>query len=276
MKKVLISLLILALLLVAGGAVYALFFMEEDAPKQAETPPPAEQTIIHHKDQPQIDTRKKGDTPADLQTSLDYEIRQNRDTVGWLLVPGTQINDSVLQSHDNAYYLRRDERRNNAIYGCYFADYECSIGERNELSPNTIIYGHSDLKDNPDGLRFSQLFRFTDEEFAKEHPVIQFAVPGSVMNWEIFSVCYTDLEFDFVHPKPKAGIDKIAQQGMEKSIYDYGVTVTPDDHILTLSTCTVKYGANDTNHRFLVMAKLLPEDADVPTKANITPKTPKE
>lgn len=275
MKKVFISLLVLALLLLAGGIVYAMFFMKEDAPAQPEHPStPA--GVIHSDQQPQIDTRKKGDTPADIQSSLDYEIRQNRDTVGWLLVPGTQINDSVLQSHDNAYYLRRDERRNNAIYGCYFADHECSIGEREELSPNTIIYGHSDLKDNPDGQRFSQLFRFTDPDFAKKHPVIQFSTPGSIMNWEIFSVCYTDLEFDFFHPDPKAGIEQIAQEAMEKSLYDYGVSVGPNDHIITLSTCTIKYGANDTNHRFLVMAKLLPEDAPVPQEAALEVKTPKE
>lgn len=46
--------------------------------------------------------------------------------------------------------------------------------------------------------------------------------------------------------------------------------------MLVLSTCTIKYGANDTNHRYVIMARLLPEDAEVPTTANIKVKTPAE
>ena len=62
----------------------------------------------------------------------------------------------------------------------------------------------------------------------------------------------------------------------EKSLYDYGITVGPGDKILTLSTCTVKYGAQDNDHRFVVMARLLPEGAEAPKEARLTAGEPAE
>ena len=262
MKKLWIALAGLGVLLLLGGMGYVLLFMEEDGSQAVQA-----NGTNQSSGQPRLNTHKKIETQADLLETLDYEITQNRDTVGWLQIPGTSINNSVVQSHDNETYLRRNERREKDVYGCYFADYECSIGSREELSPNTIIYGHSDLKDNPDGPRFSQLFRFTDPKFAKNTPVIQFSTMQDFMNWQVFAVLYADLEFPFFYADPPGGIEKLAAAAMEKSLYDYGVTVGPDDHVLVLSTCTVKYGEKDTNHRFLVMAKLLPEDAPISQQA---------
>lgn len=264
MSKGLIALLALAVLLL-GGIGYLLLFMEEDALPSAASDSGSSSSA----GQPQLNTRKNVETEADLLETLDYETTQNQDTVGWLRIPGTDINNSVLQAHDNAYYLRRNERREQDIYGCYFADYECSIGSREEFSPNTIIYGHSDLTDNPDGPRFSQLFRFTDPEFARDTPVIQFSTLEGLMNWEVFAVLYTDPDFYFINPDPPEGVDQLAAEAMANSLYDYGVTVGPDDHILVLCTCTVKFGSGDTGHRFVVMAKLLPEEEPVPEQAQI-------
>ena len=191
---------------------------------------------------------------------------------GLLRVPGTTINNSVLQSHDNMTYLRTNEAREYDIYGCYFADWECSVGERENFSPNTVIYGHSDLKDNPEGPRFSQLFRFTDPEFAAKTPVIRFSTIQDYMEWEIFAVFYTRTDFDYISAEPEGGAEALAKAAMERSIYDYGVTVGPEDHILTLSTCTVKEGAEDRSQRLVVMARMLPEEAETPVRAEITPK----
>jgi len=271
MKKAMIAFAGLAVIALLGGIGYILFFMEEETPDTVLVNASSEQAGQDgtSSSQPRLNTRKNVETEADLLDALDYEIKQNQDTVGWLRIPGTDINNSVLQAHDNTAYLRRNERREQDPYGCYFVDYECSVGAREEFSQNTIIYGHSDLKDNPDGPRFSQLFRFTDPEFAKNTPVIQFSTLDNFMNWQVFAVFYTDLEFNFINPNPPGGVDQMAATAMSKSLYDYGVTVGSDDHVLVLSTCTIKYGANDTNHRFVIMAKLLPEDAAVPEQAQI-------
>lgn len=196
----------------------------------------------------------------EMLKNLMYEISKNTDTVGWLNLPDTTINNSVVQSHNNSYYLRRDERRQDSVYGCYFADYECSVSSRENLLPNTVIYGHSDLKDNPEGPRFSQLFKYTDPEFADSHRVIYLTVPEETQEWEIFATFYTDISFDYIRVNLTEQVHReITDKAIGLSVFDYGVKPGTTDPLLTLSTCSVRDG-NDGNHRFVVMARLKPEE----------------
>ncbi len=222
------------------------------------------------KAKPSVGVMKPLKTPADVLDAIGYEITQNSDTVGWLYIPDTTINNSVVQSHNNTVYLRQTERKQPDIYGCYYADYTCNFGPREKLSANTVVYGHSDLKDNPDGLRFSQLFKFTDADFAKKHPVIYFSTPEEYMEWQIFAVYYTDTGLDYIStdldgPSRAA----LAQQAKDRSIYQYDVAVGESDQFLTLSTCSIKYGAQEKDQRFVIMAKLLPA-GEIPKTVSLT------
>lgn len=214
---------------------------------------------------------KKPETAGDTQIAIAYEKTQNKDTIGWLRVPGSKINHSVLQSNNNAYYLNHDERRNYSVYGALYADYECSTGAREEMSVNTIIYGHSDLKDNPEGPMFSQLFRFVSEDYARSTPYLYFSTPKEEMVWEIFAVSYTDTAMEYVYPFIGAEeLLALVGEAKERSIYDYSVEVGPQDKILTLSTCTVKYGSSK-EQRLIVMAKLLPAETTLKEQAQLAP-----
>lgn len=256
---ILIALLVLGGLSLLGYVGYQMWQQQQlgaVAPVQGEASSSAPSSTA------ELGVRRVPNTHADIMEALDYEIRQNPDTVGWLMVPDTTINNSVVQSYNNSYYLRQTERKVPDTFGCYFVDYECSVGAREEFSDNTVIYGHSDIRgDNPEGPKFSQLYHFTDLEFAKEHPVVYFSTPEDYLVWEIFAVFYTDVTMDYIgadyEPEAKLALIEAAR---ELSLYDYEVEVTEEDRILTLSTCSVKYG-NDGTHRFVVMAKLLPPEA---------------
>ncbi len=248
MKKLGIAFAVTLLLILIGGGVYFVLTMEEEAPLPATSASEAQT-------QPELNVRRQAKNYAEMLDSLDYEILQNRDTVAWLKVPGTEINNSVVQSYDNAYYLRRNERRQYDVYGCYFLDYECMIGSREDLSRNTIVYGHEDVSDDPNSKRFSQLYKFLDPAFARATPTIQFCTQQDPMDWQVFAVFYTNISFNYI----AVDVDdeefaEIITTARQKSIYDYDVEVGVEDKILTLSTCTVKYG--DHEHRFVVMAKL--------------------
>ncbi|SDM72972.1 class B sortase [Acetanaerobacterium elongatum] len=195
---------------------------------------------------------------------------KNHDTVGWLYIPSTDIDNSVLQSFDNSYYIRRDEQRNNSVYGCYFVDCDCPVGTAQELARNTIIYGHSDLKDSADGKRFSQLFKFADEAFAKATPNVYFSTAQQDLVWRVFAAFYTKTTFNYIQNNPSdTQFERMIQKAREGSLYNYDVDVTGSDKILTLSTCSVKYGSDGTG-RFVVMARLL-RDGEKPYEA---PKSP--
>lgn len=95
------------------------------------------------------------------------------------------------------------------------------------------------------------------------------------MTWQIFAVAYTNISFDYIHPQISgAEMVEVANAAMEKSFYDYGVTVTENDKIITLSTCVVGFGGHD--NRLIVMAKLLDEDAEIPETADLTERPEKK
>lgn len=216
--------------------------------------------------------QKPADTFA-VPDALAAAIKTNRDTVAWLEVPGAEVNDSVLQYLDNLYYERRDERKNYNVYGCYFMDYECPISTREVLAPNTIIYGHSAPNDNPEGKRFSKLFRYTDPEVAAVNPCITLTTEEERMLWQVFAIFYTDTNFDYIQVHISDDrMKEITDRAKSLSIYDYGIDVKPEDKILTLSTCSDRDGKDGT-HRFVIMARLMPEGALELDRATFVEKT---
>ena len=212
-----------------------------------------------------------------LGDKLDAGIARNEDTVAWLMIPDTEINDAVLQSYDNNYYLRLTEDKTYSVFGCYYASYDCILDlGREELSRNTVIFGHSDYKDNPDGKKFSQLFKYTDLEFLKKNPYIYFSTPDDDMVWQVFSVFYTHVNFNYIQANPTAeNFEKIIAEAKAKSEYIIDLDVGKNDKILTLSTCTKYYNEADyENYRFVVMAKLLDTNSvptECPTSMTINP-----
>ena len=197
---------------------------------------------------------------------------KNSDVIGWLQIPDTEINAAVVQTTNNDFYMRKNELKEYSWTGSYFVDYECAMGNtRDDLFRSTIIYGHNvNYDDAKDKERFSQLFNFADKDFAQKHPYIYFSTAEDDMAWEIFAVAYTTTDFDYVQvlqdrkTSPaqitEAQMMNIVNGAKERSEFVYDVEVTGTDKILTLSTCSYKYGRR-TDVRFIVMGKLLPKDA---------------
>lgn len=193
---------------------------------------------------------------------IDEGKERNADTKGWLQVPNTEIDDAVLQASDNNYYLRITEDKEYSIFGCYFADFRNNLGSRADLSRNTVIYGHSDYRDDPKGKKFSQLFNYAqDIDFVRNNPYIYFSTEDDDMVWQVFAVFFTHVDFNYIQTDPTdEQFLAIIEEAKAKSEYIIDVDVTADDKILTLSTCTGLYNTPKDDYRMAVMAKLLPKN----------------
>ena len=203
----------------------------------------------------------------------------NLDTVAWLAIPNTTINNPVMQTANNEDYLRKDETGKYDIWGCYFADYYSNLTSREALTQNTVIYGHSESTENPSGKRFTQLFKYLEQDFLEENPNIYLTIAEETLTFEIFAVFFTDIGFYYIDPIPSdQGFDSFIKTINEKNEYIFeSINVTETDKLLTLSACATRYDTEKTgNHRIVVMARL----ADTPSEnvvigKNQNPQRPK-
>ena len=224
-------------------------------------------------------------TPPDETTveKIKEYAAQNAETIAWLTIPNTKIDDIVFKDpKGNEKYMRLDNSGKWAMEGCYFADYRVGIKNRATLGKNTIIYGHN-LNDNTDsGLRFAQLLNYTNLEYAKANPYIYLTTGEDEMVFKVFATFYTNWrKFDYIKTdfKSTAEFTELAAEAKKSSLHNFDVNVTGGDKIITLSTCTYKYGGvSNKNQRFVVMGRLLhtDEDATDPVTAvtNPSPKMP--
>lgn len=207
----------------------------------------------------------------------------NKDVVGWLYIPGlADVDAGVCHDAKTYSYNKRDITGKNVnstywVNGAYYAHLRNTFGpSTDDLSRNTVIFGHSDLgstnlayaDDDPNGPLFSQLFNFKNPDFAAVTPYIYFSTEGGDYVWEVFSVFYNDSSIDggkalwYIEPEPGNNYATLLSTVQQRSLYNYDVEVTPDDKILTLSTCTVGYGLGSrSRYRFVIVAKLV-EDTE--------------
>lgn len=281
MKKRILALLLAAVMLLSLSGCDS-----REKPEPEETPNQEEVQTPEVKPEEPEEKQEIEEEIVIEKPELGEEIAElkakNDDVVGWLQIPDTEIDNAVVQTTNNEFYLRKDELKQYSWTGCYWIDFECTVGPTAEdLGRSTVIYGHNvNYDDGKDKERFSQLFHFADEQWAKEHPYIYFSTPEEDMAWEVFAVAYTTDDFNYIQVLKdrkvsseqitEAQMINIVNEARERSEYDYNdVEVNGDDKIITLSTCSYKYGRrNDV--RFIVMAKLVTEEDTPVETANIT------
>ena len=176
----------------------------------------------------------------------------NNETVGWLTVNNTKVNYPVVQHTDNDYYLKKDFNKKTNSYGWIFMDYRNNIYN---LSNNTILWGHNSRT----GLMFGTLRYVTNESWYKnpDNQIITFNTKVKNMKWKIFSIYKIPVTNDYLYANfgDLYEYQKFLDMIRGRSMYDFGVNVSKNDHILTLSTC----GTSTTNSatRLVIHAVLI-------------------
>ena len=95
---------------------------------------------------------------------------QNSDFVGWLSIPGTNIDYPVMQTVDNPnFYLKRGFDKQHSDYGVPYVQENCDIA----LSDNCVIYGHH----MNNGTMFADLCKYESKDFYREHKIIRCSRP---------------------------------------------------------------------------------------------------
>ena len=175
------------------------------------------------------------DPYTNIPNTFDKLLSINSDVVGWLSVNNTRVNYPVLQSKDNDYDLTHDIYGNYMISGWVFMDFRVN---KESLNKNTIIYGHNMRS----GLMFGTLYYASYYNWYTNpvNQIITFNTLNENAEYKIFSIYKVDDTNDYLRVNFNGDEDFASFVNMIKSrsIYDFGVEVTSEDNILTLSTCS--------------------------------------
>lgn len=98
----------------------------------------------------------------------------NPNVVGWLYVPGTNIDYPLVQADesDPQHYLDYDLAGAPSCYGCPYLDAD-DASQGGLDAPFPVIYGHHLIN----GLMFSDFAKFSDEAYAQEHATMLLMTP---------------------------------------------------------------------------------------------------
>lgn len=320
-KNVIAGLLAASMLLAASGCQQSRVSSEssqssdsQSVSQAAEEPERPEYLFVNPLDP--VGIIVPGEKPVQVETyDLTEKVKEaraiNSDVGAYLYIPDTLIDEPILTSSQygsmsalQQIYDRTSNRLNWKKEGTglggpgvAYLHNKANINSRAELTPNTVIFGHNTgmpygqtytssitPKDLPDGAMFAQLYKFLDEDFAKNHPYIFFSTETENYIFQIFGVYWTE-----ANPKPaywSSSLDlsdalTVAKSAVERSQWIYeDVDLKLGDKFLTLSTCTYSYTTDlhaAESYRFVVTGKLLEEDARLKPTANITKNpSPKE
>lgn len=174
----------------------------------------------------------------------------NSDFVGWIRVPGTEINYPVMQSPDELnFYLRRNFEKAYSNLGTPYLQENCDI----RTCDNLIIYGHHML----DGGMFSDLELYKQKAFWENHKYVRFDTLDELGLYEVMAVVITTAyqadSFQYYNyiENNELTFNTYVQECKQRALYDTGMDAEYGDKLVTLSTCEY---SND-NGRLIVVAK---------------------
>lgn len=192
-----------------------------------------------------------GETLSVLQEFAElYNL--NSDIVGWMTIPGTEIDYPVMQTPDRVdYYLTRNFDKKASARGCLYARESCDIFTP---SDNITIYGHR----MRDGSMFARLDKYMEKSFWEENPYIYFDTLTELHTYKVMAVFLTTASVGegfeyhlFENAATEAEFDSFVDTCQELALYDTGLDAQYGDKLITLSTCEY----SQTNGRLVVVAK---------------------
>lgn len=176
----------------------------------------------------------------------NYNI--NDDYQGQFIFESGIIDEGVVQTYDNDFYLRKDwVSKEYSAMGSIIMDYECDLSDR-----NITLYGHMrmdyELKKGETD-KFTPLKKLLNEKDYKKNRYAYFISKGEIRKYLVADVFLLDLEKEGDYYYTPMNMEYyltefdplyfVAYKENIKNIhaYDTGVSYSSSDNLLTLQTC---------------------------------------
>ena len=258
--------LLAALLLIGGMLAVVLPVLQWDAEvsaeageyeqlreqnRQAEARETVEEETLNQHIVPPISLAEEGlpvqqsESAVGEQAMVDLSayLAQNPDFVAWLRIPGTNVDYPVVQTDNPDYYLNHTFSGKSSVVGTLF-----SLADADYAAPgrNIAIYGHH-LRSSGEKM-FTSLMRYKNPDFYEDNKTVMLDSLYRHSEYTIFAVMNMkvgDWEPSRTTFSGDAAFMAFVNRAKSESLYDTGVEVGADDHILTLITCDRSYAGKE-------------------------------
>jgi len=184
----------------------------------------------------------------DIKIDFETLSNTNKDTIGWMIFNNEFINNPVVHTTNNSYYLNHTFNRASSVVGTIFMDYRNNSFE----DRNVVLFGHSNL----DRSMFGSLNDVFKEGFfdTKDADIIYiFDTNNNLLKYQIFSYYIINSEEYYISTYfNDQSFQTFLNTIKNRSYSDRNIDITVEDKILTLSTCA---GAEGTDRRRVIHAK---------------------
>ncbi|MCL2867712.1 MAG: class B sortase [Clostridia bacterium] len=201
-------------------------------------PPPAAVMEVSSDDAAERETPAVAAQPSPApfrSPTVSQLIQNNRDTVGWLSIPGTSVQYPLMRGNDNAYYTNHTFKREKNASGAIFMD---AWNARDLSDFNTVVYGHN-MKD---GSMFGNLGDYHHQSYFNAHSTIEIILEDRKLIYKTFAVYQTpdgsSVDFRGQNCISQAERAEFIRAARKRSTgISSNITVARQDRLLTLVTC---------------------------------------
>lgn len=168
-----------------------------------------------------------------MAVDLEALRRVNPQVIGWIFLPGTNIDYPLVQGEDNQYYLEHTWDHEASAVGAVFME---ATNAPDFSDYSTIVYAHN-LRA---GTMFSALHNYKDQAFWKENPYVYIVSDGGVFRYAIYAAYEADVTGATYWRDVDSDLrrQEYVAYGLSLSVLDTGIRPTTETPVLTLSTCT--------------------------------------
>lgn len=175
------------------------------------------------------------ETQETEERRIDFDTLQekNAEIIGWLYIPGTQVDYPVCRGEDIDFYLHYNAYKEENILGALFVPPENSSDLQ---EPHVIIYGHNMRQ----GQMFGELSNYEEKDFFQSYPHVYLYTPVESRVYQIYSVYRCNPSSETYTLGFELGTKAYRDwqtYTIEQGTYETGVEVSAQSRVLTLSTC---------------------------------------
>ena len=158
-------------------------------------------------------------------------------SIGWINVPETKIDYSVMYSGDNEFYLHRAIDGSYLRVGSIFLDYRCNADFTGKIN---VLYGHN----MSDGSMFADVMKFIDSGYFDSHNYGWLSTENALYKIDFFSLSQPENYDNFYDVS--ADVNVWLNNLKANSFIWRDIGVSENDQFISLSTFTNSEGSSRT------------------------------